>query len=133
MYIDFEKFPFKITNVNFDEDSIFDGYPSLINIETNGNKNFKLIAVGDCCSSSVFRIWKDYQFEKLVGKTIKSLKAIEFPDDFDLEDEEDDDLCLSAHLYEFTFVENDEVFKFMLVNYSNGYYDGWINAEVIDK
>lgn len=126
MYIDFEKFPFKITNVNFDD------YPLLIYIETDGNKNFKLIAVGDCCSTSVFRIWEDYHLEKLVGKTIKSLKAIEFPDDFELDDEEDD-LCLTAHLYQFTFVESDEVFKFMLVNYSNGYYDGWINAEVIDK
>ena len=133
MFIDFEKFPFKITNVNFDKDYIFDDYPSLIYIQTDGNKNFKLIAVGDCCSSSVFRIWEDYQLEKLVGKTIKSLKAIDLPDDFELDDEEDVGLYLSPHLYQFTFVESDEVFKFMLVNYSNGYYDGWINAEVIDK
>ena len=38
MFIDFEKFPFKITNVNFDEDSIFDDYHSIINIKTNPNE-----------------------------------------------------------------------------------------------
>ena len=133
MYIDFEKFPFKITNVNFDEDSIFDDYHSIINIETNGNKNFKLIAVGDCCSCSVFRIWENYRLERLIGKTISSIREIDVPDDFEFEEiDSDDDLCLAEHLYEFKFTDSDETFKLLLVNYSNGYYDGWMKGEVID-
>ena len=30
-----------------------------------------------------------------------------------------------------TFKNSDETFKFLLVNYSNGYYDGWISSSVV--
>ena len=135
MYIDFKKYPFVITNVKFNEDKnkIYDDCYQEFIIETDGNKNFKFIAIGDCCSYSVFKVWEDYDFNKLIGRVIVSMKASKFPDDFEPEGEDDDDYYASYHLYEMKFVDSDEVFKFMLINYSNGYYDGWINAEIVNK
>ncbi len=134
MFIDFERYPFKITSVSFDaSEDWFDNYPSILKLETDGGKAIVLKAVGDCCSCSVFRIWENYNIEKMVGKTLISFKEIDIPDNFVLENnDEDDDLYLTDHLYEFAFSDSDETFKIMLVNYSNGYYDGWIAGEVVD-
>jgi hypothetical protein len=70
----------------------------------------------------------------MIGKTIKTIDEIEVPNYFDVEidDEDMDDLVAIPHLYEFTFTD-DTTFKFLLVNYSNGYYDGWINLTLVDK
>ncbi len=137
MFIDFEEYhPFTITAVNFDEDEKLtwnDEYQRLW-IDTDRNKKFQIDAIGDCCSCSVIIQWEDYRFEKMIGKTIKSIDEIEVPNYFDVEidDEDMDDLVAIPHLYEFTFTD-DTTFKFLLVNYSNGYYDGWINLTPVDK
>lgn len=102
---------------------------------SNKNNSFKFKAIGDCCSRSVFTPFKDSVFTSLIDKTIIKLEEIEFPEDYDcsedIEDytEVDDELCITTHLYQFTFKNDIEPFKFMLVNYSNGYYDGWIAIE----
>ena len=106
MYIDFEKYPFAITAVNFDDDEKLtwnDEYQRLW-IDTDGNKKFQMDAIGDCCSCSVIIQWEDYRFEKMIGKTIKSIDEIEIPNYFDVEidDEDMDDLFAIPHLYEFT-------------------------------
>lgn len=135
MFIDFEKYPFKITGVSFSFDSkdLFDSYSSILTVETDGGKCFVFEACGECCSCSVFRIWENYRPERLIGKTISSIREIDVPDDFEFEEiDSDDDLCLAEHLYEFKFTDSDETFKLLLVNYSNGYYDGWMKGEVID-
>ena len=136
MFIDFEKYPFAITAVTFDEDEklIWNDEYQRLWIDTDGNKKFLMDAIGDCCSCSVIIQWEDYKFEKMIGKTIKSIDEIEVPNYFDVEidDEDVDDLFAIPHLYEFTFTD-DTTFKFLLVNYSNGYYDGWINLTLVDK
>jgi len=134
MYIEFEKYPFTITDIIYNDNI---NYVNKITLITNGNKNFVFNAVGDCCSCSYFRIWENYDFNSLKGKIISSCKCIDIPDDFSSDSMEPDEYsyndCSSYHLYEINFTNSDEIFKFMLVNYSNGYYDGWIESSVIDK
>ena len=132
MFIDFNEYPFTILDIKFDEEDIFDDYYQKFTLITDGNKDFVFHAIGDCCSSSVFRTWKNNDFDKLKGKIIQNITSLAFPDDFEF-DFEDDDIYLSPHLYEIDFKDNDEKFIFMMVNYSNGYYDGWIETELIDK
>jgi len=89
------------------------------------------MAIGDCCSVSVFKTFEDKPFSSVVGKIIKGIKDIS-SDDFDYETDDDDGGdCKSPHLYEMTFKNSDETFKFLMVNYSNGYYDGWINSYIV--
>lgn len=101
----------------------------------NKNNSFKFIAVGDCCSRSVFTPFKGSVFTSLIDETIIKLEEIEFPEDYncseDIEDysEYDEELCTKTHLYQFILKNKSEPFKFMLVNYSNGYYDGWISID----
>lgn len=135
MFVDFSKYPFAITAVTFDEDEKMkynEEYQRLW-IETEGNNKFQIDAIGDCCSCSVIIQWEDYRFEKIIGKIIKSIDEISVPDYFDVEidDEDMDDYVAIPHLYEFTFTD-DSTFKFLLVNYSNGYYDGWLEMKVLN-
>jgi len=133
MFIEFEKYPFKVTGISIDPKNHYDDYTMVIDLKTDGNKDFRLIAVGDCCSTSVFREYEEHKFEEIVGKVIKSITNIDFNDDFHDNFEEDEfGLYLTPHLLEITF-SDDSKFKFMLVNYSNGYYDGWLELSLIDK
>ena len=95
--------------------------------------NYKFRAIGDCCSYSVFKEYKDNNFTNLIGKIIKNIKIIDIPEDYDLEINYDDDTYISPHLYEMHFQNTEETFKFMLINYSNGYYDGWIDITETDN
>lgn len=133
MFIEFEKYPFKVTGISIDPNdpkNHYDDCAMVIDLKTDGNKDFRLIAVGDCCSTSVFREYEEHKFEEIVGKVIKSITEIDFNDD-DFEEDEFG-LYLTPHLLEITFTD-DSKFKFMLVNYSNGYYDGWLELSLIDK
>lgn len=133
MFIDFEKYAHTITNVSFD-DEYNDEYQT-ITLETDGGISFKFTAVGDCCSTSIFRQFEDYKFTSLIGKTIELLTSIEVPDyyiDKYSETDEESDLYASYHMYQFNFVNSDEIFQFLLINFSNGYYDGWMDSQVIE-
>ena len=114
---------------------------TITSVELSGNDNillfktslytYKYMAIGDCCSVSVFKTFEDKPFSSVVGKIIKGIKEIS-SDDFDYETDDDDGGdCKSPHLYEMTFKNSDETFKFLMVNYSNGYYDGWINSYIV--
>jgi hypothetical protein len=59
------------------------------------------------------------------------LSQIKIPDNFEVEPDDDFDDCATPHLYEFLFTDG-TTFKFLMVNYSNGYYDGWINVTVVE-
>ena len=107
-------------------------------VELNENENilllktslytYRYVANGDCCSCSVFKV-VDKPFSSIVGKIIKSIKEIH---DFEYNEEEDSsEECITPHLYEMSFKDNDEIFKFLLVNYSNGYYDGWMSSYIV--
>ena len=90
---------------------------------------YRYVANGDCCSSSVFKV-VDKPFSSIVGKIIKSIKEI---NDFEYKDDEEDeiDYCITPHMYEMSFKDSDEIFKFLMVNYSNGYYDGWMSSYIV--
>jgi hypothetical protein len=90
---------------------------------------YKLTAEGDCCSHSVFKKYKDYDFSQLSGKIIKKIKTINIPDDD--EEEDDEDNVATPHLFEIRFKNSDEMFQFKMVNYSNGYYDGWMTSSIV--
>lgn len=135
MFIDFNKHSYIITDISYNDDNDNGTSINHIIIKTNGSKNFSLIAEGDCCSMSFFHKWDNCPFENLIGKVITKCEGVELPEDFKFE--EDDyygcNDCISPHLYEFSFKDSEETFKFMLVNYSNGYYDGWITFDLIDS
>ena len=113
-----------ITIDSFNDFDSFDNFTIKVADET-----FLFQAIGDCCSTSKFKVFKQ-PFSTLINKTIIDLSEISLPDDFEEEDDNDDGSCyVSTHLYQFSFKEDGEPFKFILVNYSNGYYDGWITIE----
>jgi len=130
--IDFKKLDYEISHININDN----GDIIIINL-IDAPVKYKLEAAGDCCSYSNFEEYKDYDFSKLSGKIIKGIKEINYPDDDnpnDDDDENDDDelnYVNTFHLYEMRFKNSDELFKFQMVNHSNGYYDGWMNTSII--
>ena len=128
MFIDFERYPFSITVVTFDNEGFSGKYQS-VSIDTDGDTRFRINAYGDCCSISVISEWEKFKFSEIIGKTIESLNQIQVPDNFEVELDDDFDHCATPHLYEFLFTDG-TTFKFLMVNYSNGYYDGWIDMTV---
>ena len=109
-----------------------------VEIFFQNGKKIKFIPEGDCCSISCIINFRGFPFSKLIGKKIKSLKEIENEQLIDISfkninpinhfnnDDENDDDFYRFHLYEITFTDN-VLFKFGLINASNGYYDGWIS------
>jgi len=131
MYIDFTKHQSPIKELIFDSnDDDYVSYREIIIVLSNDTK-IKFIAVGDCCSSSLIEKYENYDFQNLVGKIITSVKEIELPDDYEYKEESSNDYCIIPHLYEIQFKKTKETFKFILVNFSNGYYDGWLETEII--
>jgi hypothetical protein len=131
MYIDFSKYQSPIKELIFDDnDDDYVSYREIIIILSNDTK-IKFIAVGDCCSSSLMEKYENYDFQSLIGKIITSVKEIELPDDYEYKEESSNAYCITPHLYEIQFKKTKETFKFILVNFSNGYYDGWLETEII--
>jgi hypothetical protein len=131
MYIDFSKYQLPIKELIFDhDDSDYISYREIIIILSNDTK-IKFIAVGDCCSSSFIEQYENYDFQNLIGKIITDVKEIELPDDYEYKEESNNGYCIIPHLYEIQFKKTKETFKFILVNFSNGYYDGWLETELI--
>lgn len=91
---------------------------------------YKYVAYGDCCSTSIIKIY-DKPFSFLIGKVIKGLKAINNFEYTENDEDYDDRYITKPHLYEMTFKNSNEKFEFLLINYSNGYYDGWIMSQVV--
>jgi hypothetical protein len=125
MFIDFNDNNNTIDDVIIDDiDDIDNNEFSTFIIKTK-SIDYKFRAIGDCCSHSVFIEYKDYKFNNLIGKIIKNIKNIHIPEDYKK------DFYISPHLYEMYFKNTEETFKFMLINYSNGYYDGWMSITEI--
>jgi hypothetical protein len=101
---------------------------------TDNDVKFILTACGDCCSVSLFSKYKQ-DFSELNGKIIKTIKEIELPDDYNYNHEEFYSFndVITPHLYEITFTNSKNSFKFIMNNYSNGFYDGWIDSSVEEK
>jgi len=66
---------------------------------------------------------------KLVGKRFNKIQEIELPDGYYINKNRED--SESPNLYEI-IVDNDSVFLLM-VNYSNGYYSGWIDTMIVNN
>lgn len=133
MFIQFEKYPFKIVSVEFpDKCNENDNEYQRIIFDTDGDVKIQMDAIGDCCSTSVFVQWESHDFKNIIGKTIKTMNEIEVPSDYEVEEDVSGDYYASPHLYEFIFTD-DSVFKFLMINYSNGYYDGWIEFTILKK
>ena len=127
---------FEYTNRDYETEGNDDDYcKDIILFKTAGGHIFKLQAFGDCCSVSEFipkyeNENKDMSF--IINKIIVNIEEIELPEDF--EAPVDKFSCndhTTPHLYEISFKETEETYKFLMFNYSNGYYDGWIEANVI--
>lgn len=91
--------------------------------------------IGDCCSISYLVLFDDYNLRKLIDYKIKSFRKIDDIDEIKKEFSKISTYRLDdvkkLYLYEFTLFDS-SIFKFGLVNSSNGYYDGWIEL-YIDK
>ena len=96
---------------------------------------YQYLAEGDCCSFSKFYNYKQ-DFSFVIGKTIKSVKEIDIPDDFKLSDIDDEndydpDVLIVPSLFEMKFKDSDDTFKFVMLHYSNGYYSGWMSSSIV--
>jgi len=136
MYVDFSKYQSPIKEIIFenddnDNDDKDNEYYREIIVVLNNETKIKFIAVGDCCSSSVIEKYENNDFQNLIGKIITDVNEIELPDNYEYKEESYDDYCITPHLYEIKFNTIKETFKFILVNFSNGYYDGWLETEII--
>ena len=126
-YISFEKYPFVITDVQFDKSKfMFDKYHRQFIIKTNGIKDFKFIAIASNQSKSVFRKWKD-DFKKLIGNVIVSISVAKFPPKFRAVKYYPEGKEYVVEGIEYNYIiqklyeaklSNGETFKFLLVNYS---------------
>jgi len=132
MLVDFENYQDKITDIKFLDDEYSEAkdknFPC-VKIFTE-KYIFILNALGDCCSVSYIKEFRN-KFSEIIGKTITGIQEIE--DKYDSDEESCDDDTIKIHIYEITFKEDDKPFKFLLKNYSNGYYDGWIEFEVVNN
>jgi len=127
MYIDFYKYDNMIKSV------VINNKSNEISLITDTYK-YMLFAIGDCCSHSNFKIYKE-DFSFLVGKIIKNINQIELPKDYKydklLKDTNILNCCIKEYLYEITFKNSNDTFQFILINYSNGFYHGWIVTEIV--
>lgn len=129
-YINFNQYKGPIIDIKYDIDESKE-YDEFIII--GNDYKIKFEAVGACCSLSLFNEYNGEQLNSIIGKTIKSIKEIEFPEEYEINTEPKYQNYLAVHLYEMTFQEkNKKSFKFILNNYSNGYYDGSIYASIIN-
>jgi len=127
MFVDFNKYKSEIIGYELNKDR------DILILKTN-MCSFKITAYGDCCSFSVIKCVNGISFDSLIGKIIKRVKeVIEINDDIKADisdtDDDDDDDCINEHIYKIEFINSDEIFYFAMVNYSNGYYDGWISID----
>jgi hypothetical protein len=131
MFIDIRKLDKPIENVDVEMDNLQQIRSFTLK---NSQCSYKLIAVGDCCSFSIFKV-KEQPFTFFEGKIIETIEEIDFPELYEFDDiKQNDDYYASPHLYQISFKDIEEKFEFMLINYSNGYYDGWIEAvELLDE
>ena len=128
MYPDFSKYTSLIEEITFNDNDDDNKYTT-INLKTSFYK-IVIDALGDCCSYSWFEKYEDYDYNFLQGKIIKKIKEIELPDTYVYPFEEDYE-CISTHLYEITFKNDKNSFKLLLINSSNGYYDGYIGVNIL--
>jgi hypothetical protein len=124
MYINYKDYNNPIESIEFNEDD------TIILLKTS-SYTYKFEAFGDCCSNSRFEQYNDNNFSSIIGKIIKSVKEINTND---IQEIINDDLSYdiaTPHLYQIKFKNSNDIFEFLMINYSNGYYDGWMTTDVV--
>jgi len=138
MFVDFSKNNSLINNIIIEPNYINDDKTEFTRfiIETN-DYNYRIDAIGECCSLSFFTQYENYEFSSIIGKNIIAINNYDIPDDYIIDEEKYKDCfsdAVSVHLYEMIFKDTTETFKFLLINLSNGFYDGWIDiTEIINE
>lgn len=133
---DFASYPFTISDVYFNKAHLFDGHYCEFSVVTKGNLKYVFKCYYDSHCTGVFRTWKDYDFSKLVGKFIFSVREIGEPDETAIAELEvgydSEELTMTFKIFEFELLDG-EVFQFLFVNYSYfGSYGGHFYVDVLD-
>jgi len=86
-------------------------------------------AIGDCCSYSYLRYYDS--MHSAIGKTLESVnrESVDLNDSHDYAEVNGYDYY-SYHRYTFTYTDG-TTSTCELVNVSNGYYDGWLDYQVV--
>lgn len=103
-------------------------YQIIIEFEYN---MLTLTALGDCCSTSWFEKYEDFDFNSLEGKEIIDIIGENDDDMIEMPHSKVDD-CDRNHVCKFIVKNPDDTttdIKFLLRNSSNGYYDGYIRMK----
>lgn len=92
----------------------------------DSGERMEIIARAGCCSYS----WFCFSDTKSINYVIeKKIKSIEYLSDVDLPSSKTQK-CDRNHLYQIIF-NDDTNYQFILRNSSSGFYDGWIDIDVI--
>lgn len=136
---DFANYPFTISNVYFNEANLFNGHHCEFTLVTRGDLKYVFKCYADSSCTGVFSTWNGFDFSKLVGKFIFSVRDIGRPDDSAIAELDanfnpnGEELTMTYKIFEFELLDG-EVFQFLFVNYSsNGLYDGHFNVDVLEK
>lgn len=93
------------------------------------NKYIYLLAIAECCSQSYFLPESYDDYRQLIGKTICNIDEIcDDGSELDINNTSNNSV-INVHYHCMTF-NDDSIFKFSLVNISNGYYDGWLSIKI---
>lgn len=104
-----------------------------ITFDTNGNSNTKITfhAEADCSSQSYYvfvdRNWEKIKQKNLVNIILDECETEELRKMFDVKKIEGE--CITPHYNRLVFGDGTHL-NFLLINDSNGYYDGWTNMTI---
>ena len=136
MFPDFSKVNETITDVITVSDPSTDDYDKYDYVELY-TKNSKIIlkAIGESYSYSTIEKFENFNFNSLCGKNIKSIVEVdsydyEYPFKLTQEHIKNDVSGATPHIYQIEFTNNVKPFQFLLVNFSDGWYDGWLEVNI---
>lgn len=84
----------------------------------------RLVAIGECCSNSIFK--NTQVLDYIIGKEFIDVCFSNEVDEYDVNENTEDG---SIHTVKICL--NGETLYFNLINYSNGYYDGWMELYIV--
>jgi hypothetical protein len=125
--INFSRYKGPIVNIEYSIDTYgeFDKF-----IIVGDDYKFIFNAYGEGICKSYFREYKDYKFYNLIGKTIEAIQEIKVPYDYNIELINKEHSNITPRLYEISFKNDINTFKFIMYNYSND--NGWLISSIIE-
>lgn len=128
MFPNFNKYNRKIDDIILNDRQYENKYET-ISLKTSLYK-IVITAISECCSYSWIEKYKNNDFDILKNKIITSIKEIKFLENYEYDDKDNTFDCITSHLFQIKFTDNTS-FDFLLLNSSNGYYDGYIRVEIL--